>query len=221
MTWLKVSDRFYSQPVLTALGLEVVGLHVVAMNYCADQLTDGHLTEADVEYMRNLYRLPTAAPLIDKLLSAGRWQRTTTGYEIVGFLDDQPSRQKVMANREATRRRVAAFRNAVTADSDVTPLPPARTRAQTGRVTTKTPKHGAGNQDHATQPAVQQPSTKATAASKKISARDDDDKYSRAAARAAAARLAANARRDLLRRARLHELARRPVKGLLHVVPGA
>ncbi len=154
MTWLKITDRFYLEPRTTALGLEGVGFHLIAMNFCADHLTNGYLSEADIEYLCRLYGNLSATPLIDRLIAAKEWERVDTmpafldpgpGYHIIHFLDDQPARDQVLVQRKKNRLDVATWRAAEKAKLQAKLRAKVRSRSVNGDVTSYLPvSTGAG-----------------------------------------------------------------------------
>jgi hypothetical protein len=97
-------DKDHSKPNLqVAWELEraTLGLHYMAGCYSADHLLDGFVPEHFVE--QKLPRRRERERTIDALVSAGMWIRRADGFEIVGYLELNPSRDRVEADRERKR----------------------------------------------------------------------------------------------------------------------
>lgn len=103
MTWGKVDDNLAFHPKVIVAGNEAMGLWVRALSWSAQQLTDGVIPEAIIEALDG----ETAA---EALVSAGLWHRLGDDYEFNDWIDYQPSREQVLAEREATRERSRAAR---------------------------------------------------------------------------------------------------------------
>lgn len=115
MPWVKLDDGFADHPKIHEVGPIAAWLHVAALCYCARHLTDGRVPSRVV---RGLIDAPRPRVLVDKLVSSGLWDEVEGGYEIHDYLDYQPSRERVLAEREAAaerqRRRRNGTRHAVT-----------------------------------------------------------------------------------------------------------
>ena len=108
MPWLKIDDRFDTHPKTLAVWTRsraAVALDVFAMTYASRHSTDGHVPAAAV-----MLWLPDEAErteAIAVLVDVGRWRETADGYEVVDFLDYNPTAAQT-AERRA--RRAAAGR---------------------------------------------------------------------------------------------------------------
>lgn len=103
MPWVKLDDGFHRHRKTRKAWREprAVGLHVMAMTYCADHLTDGFV---DREWVED--QLPARAErdrVIGKLVETGMWHEHGDGWTIHDFLEFNPSADKVEAQREAKR----------------------------------------------------------------------------------------------------------------------
>ena len=106
MTWAKLDDKFHSHPTTWMVGLEANGLFARAISYCADQLTDGFVPEQWVyAQVPATQKNRDAHGLTDKLTNAGLWEPVEGGWFIKDFLTYNPSREYVLAEREAARLR--------------------------------------------------------------------------------------------------------------------
>lgn len=126
MTWARFDDKFHSHPKALRAGLAGCGLFLRAVTYSCDHLTDGHVPEEWVA--TQLGAADSNVP--DRMVSAGLWRECPGGYEILDFLDFNPSREQVLAKRrqraEAGRagglKKSANARQGANADSNAEPL---------------------------------------------------------------------------------------------------
>jgi len=105
MTWFKVDDSFHSHPKVLATEPAALGLWVVAGSWCGDNLSNGFVP---LHVLPRL--LPDAATLAETLVAAGLWKRARGGYQFHQWLEWQPSREKVEAERKANAERQARWR---------------------------------------------------------------------------------------------------------------
>jgi hypothetical protein len=115
--WLKLDDRFASNPRLRKLGLQTAWFHLCGQLYCATHLTDGRIDEEELAAVESRW-IDDPVAEAKNLVEAGFWRRVDGGYEIVGYLEDQWSRSQYEAHQEGNRKRVRRHRerkrNAVT-----------------------------------------------------------------------------------------------------------
>lgn len=112
MPWFKVDDTMAHHHKVMAAGNAAMGLWVRAGAYCAQQLTDGHVSHAA------LATLGTAAQAA-RLVAAGLWDDAPGGFRFHDWDDYQPTKSDVLAERAAAKERQARWRanrrrNAVT-----------------------------------------------------------------------------------------------------------
>lgn len=102
MTWVRVDDKLPDHPKVEALGssrLPALGLHLSALCYCSEYLTDGVVPAMKVRKMQKR--------LVDALVSVGLWHRLGNGdIQIHDYLDYNPSREVVQGRRESARVRM-------------------------------------------------------------------------------------------------------------------
>lgn len=108
MTWVKLSDTFAEEPRWEELGAEAMALHIAALCCCNRVLTDGRLRRARAE---GLFPVSDPVAVVDALIAAGVWRANGDDIEIVDYLKDQPSKEKVEADREAARDRMKKLRS--------------------------------------------------------------------------------------------------------------
>ncbi len=128
MSWIRLDDQFADHPKIVAAGPLAGWLHVKAMLYCGRYLTDGHIPKAIIPSMvdwetwgvstlvasgtfSDSHEKPSNLELAEQLVRAGAWVRTDTGFQVHDYLDYQPSRAQVLAERKATKERVERYRN--------------------------------------------------------------------------------------------------------------
>lgn len=128
MPWFKVDDGFHCHPKVLRAGNEAVGLYVRCGSYAAQQLTDGFIPE----HIALLYGGETLA---ETLVRAGLWRRTRGGWRMPDYLDYNPSKKQVQAEREKTRERVRKHRESAGKSKDRNGV----TNAVTNAVSNTTP----------------------------------------------------------------------------------
>jgi len=109
MAWVKLDDGFPEHPKVEEAGGDAAWLHVCALAYCNRNLTDGFISLGVVNRLSDR-RAPRK--LAERLVTAGIWDATEGGWTIHDYLDFQPSKAKVDAERAAARDRMAIARAA-------------------------------------------------------------------------------------------------------------
>lgn len=94
MTWAKVDDRFHGHSKARR-AREALALWVLALAWCADELTDGAVPRD----MPDLLLPGLGEAFASRLVEVGLWERTDAGYQFHDWLDYQPSARKVKAER--------------------------------------------------------------------------------------------------------------------------
>jgi len=108
VTWIKLDDKMADHPKFYALGDDYeagLAVYVAGLCFCGAHLTDGVIPKVRAHTLT-----PSARRLAPKLVEIGLWHDNGDGYRVHDFLDYNPPREKVMAEREATRERVAKWR---------------------------------------------------------------------------------------------------------------
>ena len=120
MAWVRVSDNTPRHPRVVGLSDPAFRLWVEGLCWSSEYLTDGHISPAA---LTRLARHDHAPELVD----AGLWETTDSGgHTIRDYLDYQPSRAKVEADRANDRRRKGSGRNpgGIRAESEKIPDAP-------------------------------------------------------------------------------------------------
>lgn len=99
MAWGKIDDKLYSSPKWILVSKGGKALWVSALSWCMAQLTDGAVTK------QTCFMLGASTQDARSLVKAGLWDETPNGYQFHDWLDYQPSREQVLAEREAARQR--------------------------------------------------------------------------------------------------------------------
>lgn len=103
MTWLKVDDGMHSHPKALAAGDAALGLWLRLGSWSCHHLTDGLVPE-------QVARLLSKPAALRRLVDVGLLDKVAGGYQLHDFLEYNPSREEVEAEREKTARRVADWR---------------------------------------------------------------------------------------------------------------
>ena len=134
MPWVRIDDGFAEHPKLAEVGPLGMALQIAALCYCNQKLTDGFIPWTTARSLlsweflgipdekgRKRYKLGissgmvgddvTSEFVIGLLVEAGIWEETQDGYQIHDYLDFQPSREDVLAQRQKTATRVSQLRN--------------------------------------------------------------------------------------------------------------
>lgn len=138
MGWVRIDDGFPQHPKVAKAGPLGIAMQVAALCYCNRYLTDGFIPRGVVPGLLNLEGIAvhtwdgelfgggedaTWQLVVADLIEAGLWEEVEGGYRIHDYLDYQPSRQQVLAERQKTAERVRRHRaKEAERNADVTPL---------------------------------------------------------------------------------------------------
>lgn len=134
MSWVRIDDKAWSHPKLAGLSGNAVRLWLFGLCWCNQQESDGCVPSA---MLRVLGGAPKVAA---ELVAAGLWEATDDGWRFHDYLNYQPSREQLAAQRNATRERVTKHRererNAVTptVSNASETLPPIPTRPDPNQI---------------------------------------------------------------------------------------
>jgi hypothetical protein len=118
MPWARFADDYLGNPKLASLSTAAIALDMASIIYSARDLRDGHLTDHDVRVIAALLHLRRWEPATDELVVVHRWIVVPGGWEIHDYLDYQPSRAKVLAERAAAAQRKRRIPAGVPPDSE-------------------------------------------------------------------------------------------------------
>lgn len=111
MSWVRLDDQFPIHRKVDSLSDPAFRLHVSAICWCARNLTDGWVPEADLDAAapRTMKR---PGRFVAELVRRGVWSTAADGWTIHDYLDYQPSKARVEEDRKknAERQRRFAYR---------------------------------------------------------------------------------------------------------------
>lgn len=93
-----MDDSLYDDPAVIRAGTAAFGLYARCGDYVARQLLDG-LVPPEIAAQWG------TAEWTGKLLAVGLWENASGGYYMPRYLGDNPSREKVLADRQAKSER--------------------------------------------------------------------------------------------------------------------
>lgn len=108
--WFQVDTGMARHRKSIQAGCDGFTLHVAALGYCAEFLTDGHIPADAVVALTPLVAGAKARKVARKLVDAGYWEPVEDGYQIHDYLKHQPSREEMQRRRAQDRERQAAWR---------------------------------------------------------------------------------------------------------------
>lgn len=119
MPWVKLDDHFDQHPKVAQLSDSAFALFVAGLAYCNRSLTDGFIpSRVGLGQLR--WADGNTAPPIRELEEVGLWEPVDGGWQVHDYDDYQPSRESVLAEREAARKRKAKSRQKSRRDTPVT-----------------------------------------------------------------------------------------------------
>ncbi|MEX8058598.1 hypothetical protein [Microbacterium sp. 16-032] len=104
MAWFKVDDHFWSHPKTAALSDAATALWLRAGSWSAGHLTDGRVPSSMLRFFSARRRSA------DELVAAGLWTVDGDTFVFHSWAEYQPSKEQVEAKRDATKKRVNAWR---------------------------------------------------------------------------------------------------------------
>jgi hypothetical protein len=107
MTWVRLDDRFPSHRKVALLSDRAFRLHVSAICWCAENLTDGHIGDRELALITRIRSVRATAK---ELQDAGVWDRVGDSWVIHDYLEYNPSREQVLLERKKNAERQERFR---------------------------------------------------------------------------------------------------------------
>lgn len=107
MPWVKLDDRFPSHRKVALLSDRAFRLHVSAICWCAENLTDGRIVDRELPLVAHIRGIKATAKQLEE---AGVWDRTDDGWVIHDYLDYNPSREQVLLDRKKNAERQERWR---------------------------------------------------------------------------------------------------------------
>ena len=92
MSWVRLDDKFHSNPKVVAVGNAGAGAYARALSYCADHLTDGMVPAA-------WFKSVAPPKLRARMIEVGLVIETPIGFKIEDYLTLNPSKADVLEKR--------------------------------------------------------------------------------------------------------------------------
>ena len=108
MTWFRVDDSFYEHSKVRKVAAKApaaLALWSIAGSWSSRKLTEGFIPDDDLPWL-----MPGAAELAAELVAARLWRREKGGHRFHDWLDYNPSKEKVLAERAAAAERMRKVR---------------------------------------------------------------------------------------------------------------
>lgn len=102
MGWFKVDDHYFTNPKVWEAGEDAALLNLQGMAYCSANQTDGRIPHGIAP---RLTEKSNVMELIERLVDAGIWKKTTKNYIIHDYLEHQSSRAQIRAKQKGARDR--------------------------------------------------------------------------------------------------------------------
>ena len=116
VSWIRLDDGFPRHRKVQELGRDIVAkwLHIVALCYCGEHLTDGLVDEIALRTIINTADVPPTAAhrAIHRLVETGLWitHEGRSGWLIRDYLEYNPTASSVREKREQAKARMASLR---------------------------------------------------------------------------------------------------------------
>jgi hypothetical protein len=108
VSWAKLDDRFWMHPKVTAIGNEGAGVFARMISYCAGYTTNGMVPAEAVRVI-----CPNRK-LLERMNDLDVFELRDSGSVFIrDYLDYNPDRDKIEADREAAKVRMRGRRNGV------------------------------------------------------------------------------------------------------------
>lgn len=110
MPWARLDDGYLTHPKVLAADQSAVMLHLASISYCSRELTDGFIASGALPLVAVLGKIVEPGAAVEQLVTLRLWDVAEGGWWVHDYLDYNPSREQVMARREANARRQGRFR---------------------------------------------------------------------------------------------------------------
>src|SRR5437016_5465937 len=111
MGWVKIDDQFARHPKVLKIGPLAGWLHVCALTYCSQYLTDGFVPKEAVNALADFSTLAAqfgstaegtiGTDFVPELVRHGLWREVDGGYLIHDYLEYNPSREDILKRRRS------------------------------------------------------------------------------------------------------------------------
>lgn len=107
MPWVRLDDRFPTHRKVALLSDRAFRLYVSALCWASENLTEGKILDRELPFISRVRGLKTVAK---ELEDAGLWDPADGGWTIHDYLEYNPDRAKVQAERKSNAERQKAWR---------------------------------------------------------------------------------------------------------------
>lgn len=115
MPWVRLDDRFPSHRKVALISDRAFRLYVSALCWASENLTEGRILDRELPLVARVRGPKTVAK---ELEAAQLWDRIEGGWVIHDYLEYNPDRARVQADREANAARQKAFRERKRAEKE-------------------------------------------------------------------------------------------------------
>lgn len=112
MAWLKIDDRVRTHVKIVAAGPQAAWFWFCGICYCREHLTDGFIPTGMLASLCPGVSGAQAKRHARKLIEVGLWHEAPGGFTVHDFLDWNPSRAQIEADREWDRKRKELYADA-------------------------------------------------------------------------------------------------------------
>ena len=110
MVWARIDDGYFTHHKTAALSKDAKLLDLAGITFSARELRDGKLTDRDVRIVAAEVDVVDLSATLDELRLARRWVRFDGGWEIHDYLEYNPSREQVIAEKAGSAKRMRGLR---------------------------------------------------------------------------------------------------------------
>lgn len=108
MPWVRLDDRFPSHRKIDLLSDRAFRLYVSALCWSSENLTEGFIPDENVTRIAHVRSTKATAKELEE---RGLWERVNAGWQIHDYLDYNPTRASVQAEREKNAARQQEYRD--------------------------------------------------------------------------------------------------------------
>lgn len=143
MPWVKLDDDFFDHIKVVRVGRDARDLYLAALLYSSKSLSDGNVPSDILDYLAGKAGVSNPAELAHRLVDVNLWEEAECGWLIHDYHEYNPAAERVIADRNAARERMAKVReNGHAQKPDVPPMYRSRSgevHANNGRTTDEVP----------------------------------------------------------------------------------
>jgi hypothetical protein len=114
VSWFQLETAFVSHPKVIGLSDRAFRLHICALAFAAEHLTDGEIDPVAIRLLARTAGIPRPLYQVKELIAARLWEVSpleTDSYRIHDYAKHQRTKQDVERDRDANRTRQQAYRD--------------------------------------------------------------------------------------------------------------